>query len=254
MAVLERGEGPAVVCLHAFGCDRRLWQPQIEGLSGHRRVIALDLRGFGGEPDTDGAAVSMDAYADDVIDQLDRLGVRTASFVGLSVGGYVALSIALRAADRVDALVLANTRASPDSEEARAGRLATANALRASGPRAIVDAYGDRLFGQLADADVRDRVRQMMLSQPASALVSATLGMADRPDRRPALSRIRVPVLVVSGSADVLIAPAMSRELLDGPPDAHWAEIAGAGHLSSIEAPQPFTALLDQFLPRAASR
>src|SRR5438270_9342971 len=128
----SRGEGPALVLLHAFPFDRRMWSEQVAHLSGARRVIALDLRGFGETPLW--KAASIDELADDVVRALDKLGVAMVSLCGLSMGGYVALSLADRHRARLASLILADPRAGADSGGARGARQDTIRQGRHAGP------------------------------------------------------------------------------------------------------------------------
>lgn len=245
---IDRGQGPALVLLHAFGTDKRLWAPQVAAFAPRYCVLATDLRGFGESGATDGSAVFMDAYADDVIALMDKLRIERAAFVGISLGGYIALSLALRYPARTGALVLANSRASGDDEQGKAARQSLVAAIEKDGARAVVNVYGERLFGPKASSEVRNRVREMMISQAPSSLISATRGMAVRPDRRPELGRIAAPTLVVTGSADILILPAISQELQRGIAKSVYVEIPDAGHLSSIDLPEAFNAAVANFL------
>src|SRR5689334_22368552 len=100
-----------LLLIHGFPQDRTLWVPQVEGLSAYTRVLAPDLRGFGDDQRDVPARMTMDAYADDLIALLDAEGVERAVVGGLSMGGYIALSMIERYLARVEALALCNTRA-----------------------------------------------------------------------------------------------------------------------------------------------
>src|SRR5690606_28289617 len=186
-----------VVLLHGFGNDHTLWRPQLP-LAGRFRLIAPDLLGFGAEPATDGAPVTMDAYADNVVALMDRLEVARAVVGGISLGGYVAMSVALRYPHRTAGLVLANTRAIGDNEAQRKSRDAMAADIEKRGALAVVEAFGDRPLRPDASPGTRAELRAMILRQPPTSLRSATLGMRDRADRTPRLGSIRAPALVIT--------------------------------------------------------
>src|SRR5207302_4378078 len=148
LAYDSRGAGPTLVLLHAFPFDRRMWSEEVARLSDVRRVVAVDLRGCGasalwGEP-------TLDELGDDVIALLDELGVPMVSVCGLSMGGYVALSLVERHRGRVAALVLADTRAAADGDVARAAREATMRQVRSDGPSAFLDGVPERLLSRHA--------------------------------------------------------------------------------------------------------
>jgi pimeloyl-ACP methyl ester carboxylesterase len=130
IAYEDLGSGPAVVLLHGYPFNRSLWRDQVSALRGDFRVIAPDLRGHGESAVTSGAS-TMEAMANDVACLLDLLDISQATIGGLSMGGYVALAFSRLFPSRVQALVLAATRAQADTEEA----VDTRNCGQASGSR-----------------------------------------------------------------------------------------------------------------------
>jgi len=241
----SRGSGPALVLLHAFPFDRRMWSQQMARLSDTRRVIAVDLRGFGesplwGEP-------TLDELGDDVVATLDALGVPMATVLGLSMGGYVALSLAERHRARLAALVLADTRAAADSDVARAAREATMRQVRNDGSATFLDGVAERLLSRHASDDLRQHVRDLCVERPETIL-AATRALAHRPDRMALLPRIDCPTLVLCGGEDTTSPAPEMRSLASQIPDAEYVEIAGAGHLSNLEAPERFDEAVARFL------
>lgn len=254
MSYADCGSGLPVVLMHGFGNDHLLWGPQLATLPPRYHVIAPDLRGFGTAQSTDGTAVTMDQYADDVIAFLDTLRIERAVFAGISLGGYVALSIGLRHPRRVHGLVLANTRAGGDNAAQKQSRDALAAAIRQDGAQAVVDAFGDRPLRPDCPAAVKEELRAMYLRQPATGLLSSTLGMRDRPDRSDRLGEIRVPTLVITGTADVLIPPSESEPIHRAISSSHFVNLPGAGHYSNIDSAAAFNAALEPFLASFASK
>lgn len=118
LAFLDEGPGPAVVLLHGFPLSGAMWKEQLDGIGSTYRLIVPDLRGHGDSPAPDGV-YTMDEMADDVIELLDTLSLDDPVVVGgLSMGGYVALSLAVRYPARIRGLMLMDTRAGADSPEA----------------------------------------------------------------------------------------------------------------------------------------
>ena len=132
---------------------------------------------------------------------LDEAGVDTAVVCGLSMGGYVAFELWRAARPRVAALVLANTRAEPDTPEAAAARRALAERLRSEGTGFLVDRAPAAARGRTPRPSSRERVRGWIGDQTADAIAAAALGMAERPDSVPDLAEIDVPTLVITGDA-----------------------------------------------------
>jgi 3-oxoadipate enol-lactonase len=241
----SRGAGPTLVLLHAFPFDRRMWSEELARLSDARRVVAVDLRGFGesplwGEP-------TVDELGDDVVALLDELGVPMASVCGLSMGGYVALSVAERHRGRVAALVLADTRAAADSDVAKLAREATMRQVRSDGPALFLDGVPERLLSRHASDDLRQRVRDLCVDR-AETILAATRALAHRPDRTSLLPRIDCPTLVICGGEDTTSPAPEMRSLAAQIPGAEYVEIAGAGHLSNLEAPDRFDEAVARFL------
>jgi len=238
-----------VLLVHAFPLDARMWQDQVEWLRGLGwRVAAPSLPGFGGTSDA-GEVMSMGAAADRCMQALDSAGIERAVVCGLSMGGYVAFELWRMSRQRVGGLVLANTRSGADTEQAAGARSTLAARLRSEGTGFLV-ADPPPL---LAAPDGEGRwpfVRDVIADQPASAIAAAAEGMAERPDSTPDLGSIDVPALVLTSSADALIAPDVSLEMAAHLHVAETATIEGAGHLSNLEAPHAFQEALSGFLQR----
>ena len=147
--------------------------------------------------------------------------------------------------------MLADTKADPDDETARAARDRTIQLATDQGPAAVIDQLLPRL---LAPATVSGRpdvvrlVRETAARQRADGLVAALKALRDRPDARPGLSHVSFPTLVVVGEEDAITPPDKSREMAGGIPNARLVTIPGAGHLSNLEDPVAFTNALREFL------
>src|SRR5881398_1176066 len=145
LAVEVRGDGVPVLFVHGFPFDRTVWRHQLATLSRVKR-IAPDLRGVGtsGAPASDGYTLAR--YADDLVAVLDALGIRAAVVCGLSMGGYVIFELLRRHAERVRAIVLADTKAEPDAVKGRRGRDELAALAGREGPDAVIDRLLPRLL------------------------------------------------------------------------------------------------------------
>jgi 3-oxoadipate enol-lactonase len=240
----DGGDGPPLVLLHAFPFDRRMWRETVAALAaaaGRHRVIVPDLRGFGTAPLAGPYGVA--DLADDVAALMDAKGLPRATIVGLSMGGYVALAFAARHGARLEGLVLADTRAGPDGDEARRGRDEAIALVEAQGVEAYVERQLPRLLSPHAPDALRARTRDLARQTPAAV----TMGLAalrDRPDRRGELALIACPTLVIVGAEDVLTPPAEAAAMASAIPGARYVELPGVGHLANLEAPAAFAALL----------
>jgi 3-oxoadipate enol-lactonase len=246
------GNGVPLLLIHGFPLDRTLWRTQIAGLSQLYRVIAPDLRGFGQSSETDGEAVTMDQYATDLKSLLDSVNVKQAVVGGISMGGYIALAFYAQYADRVKGLILANTRAIPDSEDGRQARLANAQKVGELGPGFLVENMAPQMLGPAAKSEIGIAVRSMMARQRAAGIMSALRGMAVRPDRTALLRFATVPVLIVSGSRDSLIPSSDSEAMHVLIPDSRLVIIPDAGHLSNIDKSDAFNHVVREFYKQVA--
>lgn len=253
MAFDDAGEGePTVVLLHGFPFNRSLWREQSKALSAERRrVIAPDLRGHGGT-EVFGEAATMEEMAKDVAALLDDLGVQGRVVLGgLSMGGYVALAFYRQFRERVRALVLADTRAQADTDEARRARETTAQKALREGMRAVADAMLPKLFAPATHAQRPDtiaRVREMILATKPEGAAAALRGMAERRDQTELLKEIDAPALIIVGREDAITPPQDSETMRAAIKDARMHVIEGAGHVSNLEQPAEFNHALIDFL------
>jgi pimeloyl-ACP methyl ester carboxylesterase len=229
-----------------------MWAGQIAEIGKSCRVIAPDLRGHGSSPAPDGI-YTMDEMADDVIELLDRLQIKQPAVVaGLSMGGYVALSLVLRYPQRFCGLILIDSRAAADTPEAARVREETARAVVAEGSvRSMLETMVPRLFGKTTREKHPERIEPMLavMERTTPQGVAGSLrGMAIRPDRRGDLAKIKVPSLVMVGEEDVISPPAEAREIAGLLPSARLEVIPKAGHLTPYENPEAANAAIIRFL------
>lgn len=246
----DRGAALPLVLLHAFPLSSDMWEEILLTLSMRQRVIAVDARGFG-KSDASAGPLTMDRIADDAAAVLDHLGLPTAVLAGCSMGGYAALSFARRHHARLRGLVLIDTRAAPDSDQARAGRLALAARVQDYGAAAAAEAMLPKLLGATSHRErpaLVDRVRRRILESSPVAIVRALHGLGLRPDSRPTLAAIRTPCLIIRGVEDAISSEADTEEMARGIAGSRAVMLPGTGHLPSLEAPDLFGAALEAFL------
>jgi pimeloyl-ACP methyl ester carboxylesterase len=167
------------------------------------------------------------------------------------MGGYAALAFVRRHALRLRGLVLADTRATPDTPEARENRGKQADKVRKEGTAAIADAFLPKLVGETTNAQnpaLVARLKDIILANPPAGVVNALAGLAARADSTPTLREVRVPTLVVCGAEDTLTPVADSEALHAGIAGSRLEILPKAGHLSNLEAPGEFNAALVKFL------
>jgi 3-oxoadipate enol-lactonase len=242
--------GPPLLLVHGFPLDRTLWLAQTHSLADAARVIAPDLRGCG-ESGMPSGTVTMDAYAGDLNALLDSLGIQSAIIGGLSMGGYIAFAFYRQYPQRVRGLILADTRAQPDSAEGKKGRDENIALVREKGAGAIADKMLPKMLTPKtleARPEVANAVRSLMARQPVKGIVAQLSALRDRPDSTPTLAQIKVPTLVVVGAEDTLTPPKDSEMMRDAIRGARLVTIPGAAHLSNYEQPQTFDSAVREFV------
>jgi 3-oxoadipate enol-lactonase len=232
-----------VVLVHGFPFAAASWEPDAEALSPAMRVIAPSMRGFG-ESDAPDGTFTIDTMAEDVAAILDELGVAEPVVMGgLSMGGYVALSFVRQYPARVRALVLADTRAEPDGDAARANRDKAIAQVEGGDGAAFLEGLLPMILAPSTRAErpeVVERVRTMGHAAKPESLVAALRALRDRPDARPGLAAIDVPVLIVVGEDDGLTPPSASAAMAGALPAGRALVhvVPKAGHLSNFEQPE----------------
>jgi pimeloyl-ACP methyl ester carboxylesterase len=246
---LEAGAGWPVVLLHAFPLSADMWRPQLGKPPEGSRLLAPDLRGFGPRPTE--PARTLEEMAELVVEWLNVLEIERAAIGGLSMGGYVTLTLFRIAPERFSAMILANTRAAADSDEGRGARDRMSALVRREGVPAVADQMLPKLLGpssQQSRPELAPMVRRLIEANSADAIDGAVQAMKNRPDATALLPGVGRPALVITGDEDALVPAAESAEMDRRLPRSQLVTIPRAGHLSSLEAPDDFNEALGNFL------
>lgn len=251
--VIDRGSGEVVLLVHGFPLDQSMWQGQIGTLSANYRVLAVDLRGFGQSERAEGT-LTMTAMAADLLKLLDALEItRRVVVCGLSMGGYVAMQFWKQYPDRLRGLVLCDTRAVADTPEAAANRLAMAEKVMKEGSQVAADAMLPKLFApetEKSQPEIIQATKEVILNTAPATIAAAQRGMAERLDMRSNLTILQCPTLVVCGEHDVISPPEEMKAIADSLPQSRFEIIPEAGHMSPLEKPQEFNAVLSDWLAK----
>ena len=244
------GDGPAVVLVHGFGLDMRMWEPQVEHLAARYRVVRYDCRGFGASGAFDPAVPY--THAGDLVALLDHLAIGEAVLAGLSFGGRVVLQTALAAPARARGLVLLDAVLDgvpwdPESAGAldelarrvQAGGVPAGRAAWLAHPLFAAARQRPELAGQLA---------AMVAGYPGQHWLGRDPHRPVQPPPIEALEDVATPALVVVGDRDVPGFREMSAVLAGRIPGAGYRVVAGAGHMVNMEQPAAVNELLTRFL------
>ncbi len=249
LACDDVGSGTPLLFIHGWPHDRSLWAAQLSGLRTQARCIAPDLRGFG--VSSVAPPYSIDQYADDLAALLATLGVERAVVCGLSMGGYIALSMLRRHRSLLRGLILASTRATADTPEAREKRTRLIALAEEQGVEALAARQLKAMVGATtlsSRPDVLEALRFMMAEAPSEGVIGGLRAMADRRDSTDLLSGIDCPTLVVSGAEDTFTLPDEMRALADAIPGSRLEMIQGGGHVCPYEKPAAFNHVVAEFL------
>lgn len=232
--------GKPVVLLHAFPMSAEMWRPQNDALKAYD-VWAPNLRGFGTSA-LKGPWL-IEHAANDVLETVPPKAV----FVGLSMGGYVALQVAAASPERVKALVLCDTRAEADANENKAKRAAAIDFVAKNGVEAFL---GPFLDDAVHDKAVLPFLKGVAAKSTPEAVMTALAALAARPDAVPGLSKLVVPTAILVGSQDKITPLPLSETMRSRIPGAELHLIPDAGHFSNAENPSVFNERLLSFLKR----
>jgi 3-oxoadipate enol-lactonase len=245
-----RGRGPFLVLLHPYPTNHRFWEPVATALEEDFCLVIPDLRGHGASTVGSGAA-SMGKHSGDLLRLCDAVDIKKAIFFGVSIGGYILFEFWRRHHERIQALILCDTRAQADTAESRASRLEIADEVEAKGPDNYLDSMLPKLLGESTRHNRPDLVAQArgMMAQMRVAGIAATLrGMAARPDSVATLSTISVPTLVMAGQEDALTPVADAELMRSGIAGSQMAIIPAAGHYAPFEKPKETLQPVREFL------
>ncbi len=246
------GEGPAIVLLHGFLCDSRCWRRQLTDLADRFTVVAWDAPGAGSSTDPP-ESFTLSGWANTLAAFLDVVGIGRAHVLGLSWGGMLAQEIFRLQPARVDSLILCDTYAGwkwsfpEDAVEKRRARCYR-DAARPGDEVAAEWVPADFFVNASEElvAEMRDVVAEF--HQLGFRLMTKVLADVDTSS---VLPRVTVPTLLVWGDGDLRSPPGVAEQFHMAVPHSELHMIAGAGHVSNMEKPDEFNAIVRQFLSKA---
>lgn len=240
-----RDDAPVLLLLNSLGTDMGMWDSIIPLLHDSFRIIRMDTRGHGASDVTDGD-YTIDNLGADVLAVLDAAGAEHASVCGLSLGGMIAMHIALSAPDRISKLIACNTSAQVPAQP----WLDRAALVRREGMTAIVNAVMERFFSDAFRADAPPALATvcsafLSTSPQGYAACCSAISSVDLIDQLPSVNQ---PTLVINGALDTATPPQdHGNRIITAIPGANAATL-NAGHISAVEQPIAFAAAITEFL------
>ncbi|NCP87577.1 MAG: hypothetical protein CO094_08440 [Anaerolineae bacterium CG_4_9_14_3_um_filter_57_17] len=234
---------PILLLIHGFPFDASVWRTFLPYIEPYFRVLTPDLSGFG--KSLAAPAASLEENADQLAAFLAEEAPAGAFVAGHSMGGYIALALALRHPQQVLGLGLLSTQTAPDSPERAAARYQTAEQVAAQGMILLAETMPAKLS---ADPGHTLPLREVILRQKPESAIAALKAMADRPDSTSALAAFPRPVVILHGLADAAIPVERAREMKAALPIATLTELPDVGHMPFWESPKATAAAILELL------
>ncbi len=224
-----------MICLPGLLCTPHVFDG-VNGMIESCQMAALQL------PDGD----DFGKIAAGLIDALPERAI----VLGMSMGSYLAIEMALRAPDRIAGLILVGSSPAADSPKAAAMRPQVVAWARREGIPALAALISDTMLGpdHRADDALRTQVLNMGETVGLDVFAHHQSALADRPDNTARLPHITCPTLVLTGSADTVTPPSEGRAIADAVPHGRFVQIEGAGHLALLEQPERIAEHINLFL------
>ncbi|HEX5725818.1 MAG TPA: alpha/beta fold hydrolase [Longimicrobiaceae bacterium] len=255
----EHGSGPeSVVFAHGLLWSGRMFAAQVRALRDRYRCVTFDFRGQGRSEVTRGG-YDMDMLSEDAATLIRAIGCAPCHFVGLSMGGFIGMRLAIRHPELLRSLTLLETSADPEPRRnvpryALLTLVARTVGLRPVARRVMPIMFGRKFLSDPARAGLRDELRRELLANHKVGITRATWGVITRRGVYDQLHRIGVPTLVGVGDQDVATVPAKAERIHARIPGSRLVVMPGAGHSSPIEEPEAVNAALEDFLARHSTR
>jgi 3-oxoadipate enol-lactonase len=241
---------PWLAFSHSLACNVRMWDGQLAALKDRFRILVYDTRGHG-QSAAPAGPYTLEMLADDLRALLSHLDIQRLHFVGLSMGGMIGQTFALKYPGFFSSLTLADTTSRYPAEAAALwpARIRTAE-TEGMGP--LVQATLERWFTEGFRTRAADKVRAVGRAIAATPVpgYAGCCHAIPRINLTARLKEITCPVLVLCGDKDPGTPPAMAREIHDNLPGSKLVMIADAAHLANIEQPEAFNRALEEFLTK----
>jgi 3-oxoadipate enol-lactonase len=251
-AIEGNDQGPWITLSHSLACNLHMWDDQMAELTKKFKVLRFDTRGHG-QSSAPAGDYTLEQMADDVKGLFDALGITRTHWVGLSMGGMIGQTFALKYPGIFQSLVLADTtsRRPPNAEQMWGERM---NMAREKGMEAVIDSTLARWFTapyRNTRKDVMARIGADIRNTPVNGFCGACAAIA-KVDTLDRLKEIQCPSLVIVGEEDHGTPPEMARKIHENLPGSEFLVIQSAAHLSNVEQPLVFNQALMGFLGRVA--
>ena len=235
---------PWLVLSHSLACTVRMWDPQVTAFQDRFRILNYDMRGHGKSAAPE-APYTLDRLADDVVGLMKELGIKRATYMGLSIGGMIGQTLALKRPELFDKMVLADTSHAqpPEAIKQWEERIRIA---QSQGMKALVPSTMERWFTPpFRESPAAKKIAQLIENTPVAGYVGCGQAIMQL-NTTARLKEIKLPVLAIAGEADPS-APG-TRHIGESVPGAKLVMIPKAAHIANIEQAESFNQALRSFL------
>jgi pimeloyl-ACP methyl ester carboxylesterase len=245
------GEGRTpILFLHGYPFDKSMWKGQLDSLKSSHRLIAIDIRGFGQSID-EKSALSIDMFGKDLIEFMDKLGIKKAIICGLSMGGFIALNVMKEFPSRFEALVLCDTQCIADTIEVKENRYSTIEQINIDGADEFKEKFIKSVFhpdSLTSKMELVESLRYVVFANSNSIINAGLTALAERSETCSNLNSICIPTLIICGREDK-VTPLVQSEYMHNQIGGSILKIIdNAGHVSNLEQPNVFNKYLVDFL------
>ena len=245
----EVGE-KTVVLLHGYLENMLVWESFISLIYKDVRVVTLDIPGHG-ISEVKGEIHSMDYLADTLAAALDKLGIASATVVGHSMGGYVALAFAERHPDRTDGVVLLHSTPYADSDEKKKNRQREISLIKSGKKELLAHTAPEAGFAvenrNRFRTEIEDLQQTIYLTEDAG-IIALLNGMIERKAQSDMLHNLGKPILFILGRKDGYITPEIAEKMVAEHPEAKVVWLENSGHMGFIEEAKSCAAALLDFV------
>lgn len=251
MSYSDIGEGSVpIVFLHGFPFDKTMWQGQMDALKSSYRVIACDIRGFGKSTDED-SQFSIDLFANDLKDFLEKLNIEKAIICGLSMGGYIALNAFEKFPELFEALILCDTQCIADTKEVQEKRYKTIDQIEVEGTTKFNEGFIKSVFHKdtlVHEKNIVEQLKKVVDANSKRIITQGLVAIAERSETCSKLNAIDIPTLIICGRQDEVTPLEQSEAMHVAIDGSKLRIIENAGHVSNLEQSEIFNKHLLDFL------
>lgn len=244
-----KGSGEPLIFIHAFPLCNRMWDKQVEFFKDKFRVITYDLRALGYSTKYD-LQFTMENLANDFIDIVENLHLKKINACGLSIGGYIILRTLVKKPEIFNSVILADTKAEKDTDEALLNRCASIINIKNGKRKEFVDSMMKILISEksLNNPEIKNYVEEIISWQSDEGICSTLIALATRTNTIDYLKNLNIPALIIVGAEDKATPIEAAEKMKKCFKAPEFKILQNAGHLSNIENPEEFNNSIINFL------